>query len=58
MKIDADSNGSVGKWTRVRKKFRSYVVLDFRVARVYELHAVGELDSVFNEEAGLWLRED
>lgn len=57
MKIDADSNGSVGKCV-----YRCVVGLKHclwcRVARVHELHVAGEPDVILDEEASLGLRQD
>lgn len=52
MKIDADSNGSVGKLNF------SIVIISNRVARVHELHAAWEPDSIFHEAGAFWVREN
>jgi hypothetical protein len=46
MKIDADSNGSVGKFISTF----SFVI---RVARIYELYALGKSDSIIYEARAL-----
>lgn len=48
MKIDADSNGSVGKCS-----YKVSCLFVCRVARVYELYASGEPNSIIDETRAL-----